>query len=80
MVSVQKSDRDVERFLWFDDVNKENCKMICLRFTRVMFGVSCSPFLLNATLQHHLSKYTASHPETVKKLTISLYVDDVVRS
>ena len=52
--------------------------MICLRFTRVMFGVSCSPFLLNATLQHHLSKYAASHPETVKKLTISLYVDDVV--
>ncbi len=52
--------------------------IICLRFTSVMFGVSCSPFLLNATLQHHLSKYAASHPETVKKLNVSLYVDDEV--
>ena len=78
MVSVQESDRDVLRFLWFDDVDSENCKMICLRFTRVVFGVSCSPFLLNATLQHHLDKYVTSHPETVNKLTASLYVDDVI--
>ena len=78
MVSVQESDRDVLRFLWFDDVHNGNCKMICLRFTRVVFGVSCSPFLLNATLQHHLNKYVTSHPKTVDKLTASLYVDDVV--
>ena len=78
MVSVQESDRDVLRFLWFDDIHSDNCKMICLRFARVVFGVSCSPFLLNATLQHHLDKYIASHPETVSKLTASLYVDDVI--
>ena len=78
MVSVQESDRDVLRFLWFDDVHSENRKMIFLRFTRVVFGVSCSPFLLNATLRHHLDKYVTSHPETVAKLTASLYVDDVV--
>ena len=52
--------------------------MICLRFTRVVLGVSCSPFLLNATLQHHLDKYVTLHPETVNKLTASLYVDDVI--
>ena len=78
MVSVQESDRDVLRFLWFDDVNSKNCKMICLRFTRVVFGISCSPFLLNATLRHHLDKYVTSHPKTVNKLTASLYVDDVI--
>ena len=78
MVSVQQSDRDVLRFLWFDDVNSENCKMICLRFARVVFGVSCSPFLLNATLRHHLDKYITSHPKTMNKLTTSLYVDDVI--
>ena len=43
-----------------------------------MFGVSCSPFLLNATLRYHLDKYGTSHPETVNKLTASLYVDDVI--
>ena len=49
-----------------------------LRFARVVFGVSCSPFLLNATLQHHLNQYLNSHSELVKKLTKSLYVDDIV--
>ena len=78
MVSVQESDRDVLRFLWFDDVHSENRKMICLRFTRAVFRVSCSPFLLNATLQHHLDKYVTLHPKMVNKLTASLYVDDVV--
>ena len=77
MVSVQESDRDVLRFLWFD-VHSENRKMICLRCTQVVFGVSCSPFLLNATLRHHLDKYIASHPKTVHKLTASFYVDDVI--
>ena len=57
MVSVRESDRDVLRFLWFNNVNSENRKMICLRFTRVVFGVSCSPFLLNAILRHSLDKY-----------------------
>ena len=67
------------RFLWFDDVHSENRKMICLRFTRAVFGVSCIPFLVNVTLQHHFSKYVTLHPKMVNKLTAaSLYVDDVV--
>ena len=78
MVSVQESDQDVLRFLWFDDVHSENPKIICLRFTRAVFGVSCSPFLLNATLQHHFNKYVTLHPKMVNRLTASMYVDDVV--
>ena len=64
MVSVQELDRDVLRFLWFDDVHSENPKIICLRFTRAVFGVSCSPFLLNVTLQHHFNKYVTLHPKS----------------
>ena len=48
-----------------------------LRFTRVVFGVSFSPFLLNATLRHHLDKYESSHPDPIKQLRQSLYVDDL---
>ena len=51
MVSVAKVDRNVLRFLWFDDVWSEHLKVITLRFTRVVFGVSSSPFLLNATIK-----------------------------
>ena len=50
-----------------------------LKFTRVVFGVSLSPsFLLNATIRHHLKKYTSTHPELVKSISESIYVDNVV--
>ena len=78
MISVAPKDRDVLRFLWFDNVFKENPDIVKLRFTRVVFGVSSSPFLLNATVKHHLDKYLPSHPDLVKVLTRSMYVDDVV--
>ena len=78
MVSVSECDRDVLRFLWVEDVNKEPPEIRVLRFARVVFGVSCSPFLLNVTLQHHLSQYRNSHLGLVEKLTNSMYVDDVI--
>ena len=43
-----------------------------------MSGVSSSPFLLNATVQHHLNQYATSHSELVGLLSRSMYVDDVV--
>ena len=49
-----------------------------LRFTRVVFGVCSSPFLLNSTIRYHLEKYRSSHTELVENLINSFYVDDVV--
>ena len=48
-----------------------------LRFTRVVFGVLSSPFLLNATIRHHVEKYEATLPSLIQKLKRSLYVDDL---
>ena len=78
MISVSEDDRDVLRFLWVNDVHSETPTTRVLRFARVVFGVSSSPFLLNATLQHHLNQFSTSHPELVRRLTQSLYVDDIV--
>ena len=74
MVAVAPDDRDVLRFLWVDDVTKQDPNVVVFRFTRVMFGVSSSPFLLNATIKHHMERYTTVYPEFVKRL---IYVDDV---
>ena len=41
-------------------------------------GVTSSPFLLNATTQHHLQLYCSSKPGLIDSLSRSLYVDDVV--
>ena len=78
MVSVAEEDRDVLRFIWVDDPRKKNPDIIILRFTRVVFGVSSSPFLLNATIAHHMENYRREDPEFVTKFSRSIYVDDVI--
>ena len=77
MVSMWNEDRDVLRFLWVDNIGKDFPKLLVLRFTRVVFGVSASPFLLNATLDHHIRKYEAEDPEFVARFLRAIYVDDV---
>lgn len=44
----------------------------------MVFGTSSSPFLLNATIRHHLQLYRSSKPGLVETLTHSTYVDDTV--
>ena len=45
-----------------------------MRFRRVPFGNCASPFLLNATIQHHLAKFPNSR--VIEELKDNLYVDD----
>ena len=47
-----------------------------LRFTRVVFVLTSSPFILNATLKHHVNQYANIDRELVEEVTQSLYVDD----
>ncbi|XP_063607690.1 uncharacterized protein LOC134782212 [Penaeus indicus] len=60
-ICVQEKDRDVHRFLW-------KCKdsIRIMRFVRVPFGNTSSPFLLNATI----------NTEVIEELKENLYVDD----
>ena len=78
VVSMLEEDRDALRFLWIDDISKDIPRIATLRFTRVVFGVTASPFLLNATLNLHIDKYLDQDPEFVDKMKRSMYVDDVV--
>lgn len=78
MVSISEKDRDVLRFLWVDNIKKDPPEICAFRFTRVVFGVSSSPFLLNATIQHHLDEHKLTFPNAVEILSRSTYVDDIV--
>ena len=78
MIGVSQKDRDVLRFLWVKDIKRRPPEICAYRFTRVVFGVACSPFLLNATLRHHINKYQATRPDLVSQLNKSIYVDDVI--
>ena len=52
-------------------------KIVEYRFARVVFGVTSSPFLLNATLHNHITSYEKNDPEFVKQMLRSLYADDL---
>ena len=73
-----RKDRDVLRFLWVDDVTKAEPELRVYRFTRVAFGVSSSPFLLNATVKYHLERFLNSDEATMKRLLQPTYVDDII--
>lgn len=78
MISVSPQDREFLRFLWVDDPTKVDPKVVAYRFTRVVFGVSSSPFLLNATVRHHFELHSETHGDLVEKVLRSIYVDDIV--
>ena len=68
-ISVDEKDRDLLRFLWFKNLFNEHQVELCkYRFTRVIFGANCSQFLLNATIENHVSKYAVLDAEFVKKV------------
>ena len=70
-IKVNAVDQDVHRFLL-----KKGSLLREMRITRVPFGNTCSPFLLNATIQYHLDAQPLSR--TVTELRENLYVDDLL--
>ncbi|GFY40821.1 reverse transcriptase domain-containing protein [Trichonephila inaurata madagascariensis] len=75
-IEIHEEDRNYTRFLWTADPENSNSGEI-LRMTRVLFGVTSSLFLLNATIKHHLKRYVDKFPHTHKLLENNLHVDDV---
>jgi len=78
LISVQRSDRDFLRFLWWK--NSEKKEMREFRHCRVVFGLKCSPFLLEAVIHSHLNRCEPSLKEVATKLKNSFYVDNCVTS
>ncbi|XP_065182497.1 uncharacterized protein LOC135813325 [Sycon ciliatum] len=77
MLNVCEHDRNALRFLWWDRPFSSERQVQVYRFARVMFGLTSSPFLLNATLKHHLEQYRQEDPEFVDEISRSMYVDDL---
>lgn len=77
-VGLHKQDRDVTRFFWLSDPNDPESALITYRFRVVLFGATCSPFILNATLQKHLSD--SRNTTTAGIIERDLYVDNAISS
>ena len=77
MISIAEEDQDVHTFLWVENIGSELSRVQVLRFTHVVFGVSSSPFLLNAAIRYYMEGYKDRDPQFIEKFQRSIYVDDL---
>ena len=63
------------RFHWRRD---EQSPLETLRFTRALFGLAPSPFLLGGVTEVHLNHWEEKEPELVAKIHKELYVEDSI--
>ena len=78
-VEISEVNRDATGFLWVKNLQEPmdaEKNIESYRFRRVLFGAFLSPFLLGATLRHHLDK--KKDDWVAKDLKNSMYVDDVL--
>ncbi|XP_035215539.1 uncharacterized protein LOC118189100 [Stegodyphus dumicola] len=52
VISIAEEDRKYLTYLWFQNDNSESFKI--MNMTRLLFGISTSPFILAATIKHHI--------------------------
>lgn len=76
-VRIRTEDRDALRFHWITREYPEQVRT--LRFTRALFGLGPSPFLLGGVIQHHLNICQLDYPDGVPEIELSLYVDDLLK-
>ena len=71
-------DRDVLRFFFPSDIFDPSSPMKIYRYKVVMFGASCSPFLLAAVIETHLDNYVQDRilQESLK----SIFIDNLLTS
>ena len=63
-------------FLWIENLEDEEPKIIVFCFASVLFGMSCSPFCLNATLDFHVRQYYKENIDMAEKVIRAFYIDD----
>ena len=75
-VHVKEEDRDAIHFHCL--VDKDPNQIEIYGFTRALFGLVKSPFILGGTLTVHLGGCKERYPIEVDEILRSLYVDDVI--
>lgn len=76
-IRLQEEDRDYTRFVWLKDISKGPVagNFVTYRFTRIPFGMSCSPFLLAASILTYMEKYPA---DINAQMGNNMYVDNLM--
>ena len=74
-IRIRESERDVLPFLWVDSLESKIIEI--LRFTRLIFGLTQSPLILEGTLKKHFENYGGSFEKLIKIIENYMYIDDL---
>ena len=83
-LSLDRRDRDLTRFFWYriskDDKGNHYTthEVVTYRFTRLPFGLTCSPFLLSATVRELATMCREEYPNAAPLLDSNMFMDDFV--
>ena len=81
-LSLHKRDRDLTRYFWYRGIKDKDGnygttrEMITYHFTRLSFGLTCSPFLLSATIRELPDLYKAEFPTAAALVDNSTFMED----
>jgi hypothetical protein len=81
---LDRKDRDLTRFLWYrisqDDKgnNYTTNEVVTYRFTRLPFGLTCSPFLPSATVREIAIMCREVYSEAVPLIDSNMFMDDFI--
>lgn len=77
-ISINPADRDYLRFLWWERDSEEI--ILVYRHKRLVFGLTCSSFVLGVTIKDILEHAPEQFQATAKQLQGANYVDNCVTS
>ncbi|KMQ92412.1 hypothetical protein RF55_7602 [Lasius niger] len=75
LVLVHPNDRDLQRILWRNNVNKNIQEF---QLNTVTYGLACAPYLAIRTLRQLANDEGKSHPLAASALLYDIYVDDIL--
>ena len=75
-IRIREYERDVLRFHWIKSSDPSVIEIN--RFTRLVFGLTQSPFILEGTLKEHFQYYINKYRTLIEAISDNMYVDDLV--
>ena len=78
IISIKPEDHKYLRFLWLEDITLDNPCILILRFFRLLFGLTSSPFSLMGTVSEHIDQYWLDDPKFVEEVKRDIYMDDII--
>ena len=75
-IRIKEKERESLKFHWIENLTNNTTQF--LRFTRLIFGLNQSLFILEGTLKAHFERYESIYLELIRKIRDDMYVDDLV--